>query len=350
MQVLDCTASASVRLNGDCSPLLICCYVEAVWRIKRPWRAAWIACRAVWPCRRPVAMTGRPRRRNLSPVAPCARCGADAARDLAQDGAGAECTLAGVVGGGHVAPGQEHEQVAPAAGDAAGELTSRACGRRCYEQPAEAAVEVGAIPGERGVLQAIAPRGNGQSAAIRDPNFRPGAAEEAVHHGPGAAFGDDVANGGRGEQHPLPPAASLDPSRGLVGGRDRALAHGGGDPLGRCGQRRLDGSEHVGQRALADREPEHFLEQPCRRPGQMPRWRCTRVTIGRIGGRSMWSQACTSGWSAAVSACAQCRQALASTSTTQSGAGQSARRLPGRPLRFGLPRGVRFGPAPREGG
>jgi len=65
--------------------------------------------------------------------------GAEAAGDLAEDDAGVQRALAGVVGGRHVTAGEEHEQVAPTAGDGAGEPASCPGGRQGGEQPIEAA-------------------------------------------------------------------------------------------------------------------------------------------------------------------------------------------------------------------
>jgi hypothetical protein len=70
-----------------------------------------------------------------------------------------------------------------------------------------------------------------------------------------------VDSGGR-EQHPLPPVFPLDPGRGLVRGHHFAAADRRGGGLGGSRQRRSGAGQHVGDRALADADPERFVEQP----------------------------------------------------------------------------------------
>src|SRR6266436_325485 len=79
--------------------------------------------------------------------------GAEPAGDFAEDHAGPQGTLAIVVGRGNVATGDEDEEIAAAFADTAGELTAGLGGRADGEQPVEAAVEIGTVLGEGGILQ-----------------------------------------------------------------------------------------------------------------------------------------------------------------------------------------------------
>ncbi len=69
-------------------------------------------------------------------------------------------------------------------------------------------------------------------------------------------------DGSRRQQHPLPPVLALDPGRGLVRGHHLAGAHFRCNGLRARGERGLRAGQQVGDRALAEANPEHFLQQP----------------------------------------------------------------------------------------
>ena len=71
--------------------------------------------------------------------------GAEAAGDFAEDHAGPQGTLAFVVGGGHIAAGDEDKEITAAFADTAGELLAGLGGGADGEQPVKPAVEVGTV-------------------------------------------------------------------------------------------------------------------------------------------------------------------------------------------------------------
>jgi hypothetical protein len=98
--------------------------------------------------------------------------------------------------------------------------------------------------------------------AIGHPYLRLDTLQERGHHRGSPRVGDDVADRRRTEQHPLPPALAADPRRGLIGADDRAGTHRIGDRRSGGHQWRLGTREDIGDRALADRQAEHFAHQP----------------------------------------------------------------------------------------
>ena len=67
--------------------------------------------------------------------------GAEAAGDFAEDHAGPQGTLAFVVGGGHIAAGDEDKEITAAFADTAGELLAGLGGGADGEQPVKPAVK-----------------------------------------------------------------------------------------------------------------------------------------------------------------------------------------------------------------
>src|SRR5947208_8942895 len=96
-------------------------------------------------------------------IATGAPLGAEPAGDFAEDHAGPQGTLAVVVGGGHIAAGDEDKEITAAFADTAGELLAGLGGGADGEQPVKPAVEVGTVLDQGGVLEigAAAPNGNG---------------------------------------------------------------------------------------------------------------------------------------------------------------------------------------------
>src|SRR5215470_6442140 len=184
--------------------------------------------------------------------------GTEPAGDFAKDHAGPQGPLAAVVGGGDIATGDEDEEITAAFADTAGELLAGLGSGADGEQPVEPPVEVGTVLGEGGVpeLGATAADGNGAlqqlgearsksgvtavdgvlgvaqqmgqtelafvampglcCVSIGHPYIGLGGAEKIGQHCRAAAVGDQVVDGGGGQQHPLPPVFPGDPGRGLV--------------------------------------------------------------------------------------------------------------------------------------
>ena len=100
------------------------------------------------------------------------------------------------------------------------------------------------------------------SVTVGDPDLGLDAAEKIARHGGAAAVGDQMVDGGRRQQHPLPPVLALDPGRGLVRSHHRTGANLRGDRRCTRGERGLRAGQHLGDRALADADPEYLVEHP----------------------------------------------------------------------------------------
>ena len=101
--------------------------------------------------------------------------------------------------------------------------------------------------------------------AVRDPHLGPSACQEASDHGLAAARSNNVPNGCRTAEHPLPVGFSLDPRRGLVASDDGGGAHIGLDGLASGRERHGGPRQHVGDGALRQRQakqPAQHLDKP----------------------------------------------------------------------------------------
>src|SRR5882757_6213848 len=90
--------------------------------------------------------------------------GSEAACHFSEDDGGAERSLAAIIGIGHVASGDESEQVVAVASHGAEELAGGLVFRRFGEETVEPAVEIGAILLEGGVLEGLSPSADGDGA------------------------------------------------------------------------------------------------------------------------------------------------------------------------------------------
>ena len=69
-----------------------------------------------------------------------------------------------VVGVGHIAVGDEHEQMRPVGGDALAQLASRLADRDRRHDPIEPSIQIGMILRQRRVLQRISSSSDGDRA------------------------------------------------------------------------------------------------------------------------------------------------------------------------------------------
>ena len=229
--------------------------------------------------------------------------GAEPVRDLAEHHARPQRALGHVVGGRHIAVGDEHAQVLPAPPDPAAQLLAHTSLRhRVRHDAVEPALQVMAVLHQRGVAQPLASspdrhgpqqpqpelRAKPRVAAldrplrvaqevrqahlpspgvpalaaqrVRHPHAGPHAREHLLRHRLAPAGADQVQHAVPGGKDPFPPGPARHPHRGLVTAHHPRRAHRGGD-RGRSRFQR----------------------------GPRPPNRCTRVTIGRTGGSSMRS-------------------------------------------------------------
>jgi hypothetical protein len=96
---------------------------------------------------------------------------------------------------------------------------------------------------------------------VGHPDLGLGVAEEIIEHRSAAAVSDQMVDGGRRQQHPLPPVLALDPSRGLVRADHGAGANFRRDRRRAGAQRGLRAGDQVGDRPFADADREHLVEQ-----------------------------------------------------------------------------------------
>src|SRR5215213_8618337 len=235
--------------------------------------------------------------------------GSEAVGDLAEDEAGPQRLFGAVVGGRDGAVGEEDEQALAEALDDALQLQARFVVRLELEELVEGSLEPGVGGGQGGVgerrttvadaygalQQMLQAGGEGGVAGIHrvldvaqqmgeadlmvpagpaplsaetvgDPDCRADLAEELAYHRLAARRADDEAGAVGVVEHPGPEGLLADAHAGLIGGQ-----HGAGqqpllDPAGlrREGWRAV--LQQVGQRALADLQPEQITQQPRQTP------------------------------------------------------------------------------------
>ena len=112
--------------------------------------------------------------------------GAEAAGDFAEDHAGPQGTLAFIVGGGHIAAGDEDKEITAAFADTDGEPLAGLGGGADGEQPVKPAVKVGTVLDQGGVLEIATAAANGNGALKQLVKARSEAGVSSVDAAPAA--------------------------------------------------------------------------------------------------------------------------------------------------------------------
>ena len=229
--------------------------------------------------------------------------GTEAVGHLAEDDTGTQRAFRGVVGVGHVAVGDEDEEVGADLGEALAQTDAVAVGRRQLHYRVHAPLEVGTVLEKRADLEPVSSLADGNGAKqepfhhrredvvagidgvldiaklvgeadlpilgvpllgaeqVGNPDRGPAVSEDPLRHLLAPAGLDDVEDGIAAEEDPFPPVPPLHPGRGLVGANDGAVQN----PLRDGGrlfvEARLHPFEQICQRPFADGHPEDVPEQ-----------------------------------------------------------------------------------------
>ncbi len=205
---------------------------------------------------------------------------------------------------------------------------------------------------------------------VGNPDAGSMAIEHIGHHAGSTAVADDVNDHLLVLEHPVPVGAAIDACRRLVGADDARTAQSGQDRRDLVVEAGLGATEYGIRCAFADLQGKQMQEQPAQpliadrmceaqidrqrqdvqvngvpdskplgtgarltwsQHGQCPAYRSTRVTTGRIGGRSTLSYRSSSTRSASISAVRQCHSSAPWPRLSHRGCGPAAGRHPSGP-------------------